>query len=320
LFKEAQIMEPALTELASGLEFPEGPIYLADGSLIIVEIAAGCVSRIMPNGRKHIVAKPGGGPNGAALGPDGLLYICNSGGFAWERRKGLLTPVLQAEDYSGGRIERVNIDTGKVEVIYDSCDGHPLKGPNDLVFDAHGGFYFTDLGKWRHRDLDCGGLFYAHADGSLIQEVVYPLTTPNGVGLSPGGAEVYVAETDTGRLWAFAIVTPGVVDRVEPLGGRYLNGPPGFTSFDSLAVEADGNICVASLVYGGITVVASDGRFVEFVPMPDPLCTNICFGGAELQTAYITLSGTGRLVSLPWARKGLALNYLQYSSPRKRHR
>ena len=302
-------MEPELTEIASGLAFPEGPIYLADGSLIIVEIAAGCVSRITPDGRKQIVAKPGGGPNGAALGPDGHLYICNSGGFAWERRKGLLTPVLQAEDYSGGRIERVNVGTGKVEVIYDSCDGHPLKGPNDLVFDVHGGFYFTDLGKWRRRDLDWGGLYYARADGSLICEVVYPLTMPNGVGLSPDGTVIYVAETETGRLWAFDIVKPGVVNRVEPHGGRYLDGPPGFTSFDSLAVEANGNICVASLVLGGINVIASDGRFIEFLAMPDPHCTNICFGGPDLRTAYVTLSGSGRLVSLPWPRPGLRLKY-----------
>jgi gluconolactonase len=71
----------------------------------------------------------------------------------------------------------------------------------------------------------------------------------------------------------------------------------------------DPNLCVASLVYGGITVVAPDGRFIEFVPLPDPLCTNLCFGGPGLQTAYVTLSGSGRLVSLPWPRPGLRLNY-----------
>ena len=74
-------------------------------------------------------------------------------------------------------------------------------------------------------------------------------------------------------------------------------------------MEANGNICVASLVYGGITAVAPDGRFLEFVPLPDPLCTNLCFGGRELNTAYVTLSGSGRLVSLTWPRAGLRLNY-----------
>lgn len=73
--------------------------------------------------------------------------------------------------------------------------------------------------------------------------------------------------------------------------------------------QRDPNLCVASLVYGGITMAAPNGRFIEFVPLPDPLCTNLCFGGPDLQTAYVTLSGTGRLVSLPRPRLGLRLNY-----------
>ena len=302
-------MEPKLTEIIGGLAFPEGPVWLPDGSLIVVELAAGTISRITPDGKKHLIAKPGGSPNGAALGPDGYLYVCNSGGFAWERRDGLLYPVAQAEDYSGGRIERVNLDTGKFEVIYGSCDGHALRGPNDLVFDAHGGFYFTDHGKRRPREIDCGGLYYASTDGSLIRELSYPMNTPNGVGLAPDEAHVYVAETDTGHLWAFDIEAPGEVRKVAPHGGRYLDGPPGFTCFDSMALEAEGNLCVASLVYGGITVVTPAGRFVEFVPLPDPLCTNICFGSPELKTAFVTLSGSGRLVSMPWPRSGHKLNY-----------
>ena len=193
-------MEPKLTEIFGGLAFPEGPVWLPDGSLIVVELAAGTISRITPDGKKHLIARPGGSPNGAALGPDGYLFVCNSGGFAWERRDGLLYPVAQAEDYSGGRIERVNLDTGKLEVIYAACNGHALRGPNDLVFDAHGGFYFTDHGKRRPREIDCGGLYYASANGSLIRELSYPMNTPNGVGLSPDEAHVYVAETDTGHL------------------------------------------------------------------------------------------------------------------------
>ena len=78
-------MTSNLTEIASGLAFPEGPVMLPDGAMLVVEIAKGCVTRIDPGGRKTIVAKPGGGPNGAAFGPDGHLYICNSGGFAWRQ-------------------------------------------------------------------------------------------------------------------------------------------------------------------------------------------------------------------------------------------
>ena len=151
-------MTSLLTEIASGLAFPEGPVTLPDGAMLVVEFAKGCVTRIDRNGRKTIVATPGGGPNGAAFGPDGRLYICNSGGFAWDTVDGRLIPARQADDYSGGRIERIDIDTGKVDVLYTACDGHPLKGPNDIVFDRHGGFYFTDHGKRRPREMDLGGL------------------------------------------------------------------------------------------------------------------------------------------------------------------
>lgn len=297
--------------VAEDLAFPEGPVAMDDGSVILVELGRGCVSRIAANGQKRVIATPGGSPNGAAIGPDGKLYVCNSGGFHFHRPNGLWLPARQADDYSGGRIERIDPDTGKVETLYTACDGHPLKGPNDLVFDNEGGFYFTDHGKRRPREVDLGGLYYAKADGSMIREVVYWMIMPNGVGLSPDGASVYVAETRTGHLWGFDILSPGVVRKEPPHenGGRHLAGPPGYTSYDSLAVEANGNICVASLVHGGINVIAPDGGFVEFVAMPDEVTTNICFAGPDLKTAYVTLSSTGKLAKLSWKRAGLQLNY-----------
>ena len=304
------------TVITEGLAFPEGPVWMPDGSLVIVELAAGTVSRISPQGVKQVIATPGGSPNGAALGPDGHLYICNSGGFTWERRDGLLWPTGTPDDYSGGRIERVNIDTGKVERLYDNCNGFPLSGPNDIVFDAHGGFYFSDHGKRRARHVECGGLYYAKADGSLIREVVYPLVTANGVGLSPDGREVYVAETDTGHIWAWKIMAPGVVAREGLLPGRHLAGPPGFTCWDSMALEDNGNLCIASLMNGGIAVVSPEGRSVDFIALPDPLTTNICFGGADMMDAYVTMSGMGQLVKMRWKRRGREPLHSQVHEPK----
>jgi gluconolactonase len=246
------------------------------------------------------------------VGPDGKLYVCNNGGFEWHTVGGLTIPGHQARDYSGGRIERVDLATGEVRVLYDRCGAHPLRGPNDLVFDASGGFWFTDHGKIRERDRDRGGLYWARADGSEIREVAYPLDSPNGVGLSPDGRRVYVAETFTGRVWWWAIAGPGVITPAPDLlghGGTLLVGLPGLQLLDSLAVDGEGFVCVATIGNGGITAISPDGARVEHVPLPDPLVTNLCFGGPELRTAHATLSGTGRLVSFPWPRPGLALAY-----------
>jgi gluconolactonase len=297
--------------LAEGLAFPEGPVALADGAILVVEIADGSLTRIMPDEARSRVARPGGGPNGAAIGPDGKCYICNNGGFKWLVEGGHRRPVLQADDYSGGRIERVDLATGAVECLYRTAGDMPLKGPNDLVFDRHGGFYFSDLGKVRAREMDRGAVYYAKADGSAIGEVAFPLVTPNGVGLSPDEKTLYVAETEPARLWAFDIAEPGVLRKQpwpSPHGGRLVAGLGGYQRFDSLAVDAEGRICVATLINGGITVIAPNGRHIEHHPMPDPLTTNICFGGPDLKTAFITLSWTGRLVAVDWPTAGLKLN------------
>ena len=307
-------MSELVRELADGLMFPEGPVAMADGSVLLVEIGRGTLTRVGPDGTVSVVATPGGGPNGLALGPDGHAYVCNNGGFKWTAPgdPGGYRPVAQADDYSGGRIERVDLATGAVEVLYTETEKGPLKGPNDIVFDADGGFYFTDLGKVRAREMDRGAVYYARADGSAIKELAFPLMTPNGIGLSPGGATLYVAETQTARLWAFDLVAPGKIRRQpfpSPHGGRLVAGLGGYRMFDSLAVDAEGHICVATLVEGGITIIAADGGAIQHVPMPDRWTTNICFGGKDLRTAFVTLSSSGRLVALPWRRPGLALNY-----------
>ena len=305
--------EPEINVVATGLKFPEGPVALADGSVLVVEIARGTLSRVGAEGDVDVVAETGGGPNGAAIGPDGKCYICNNGGFEWTERRGRIYPGDLAGDYEGGRIERVDLDSGAVETLYREADGVPLRGPNDIVFDATGGFWFTDHGKTAPRQRDRTGVFYAKADGSHIEEVIFPMEAPNGIGLSPAEDELYVAETPTGRLWAFPLAAPGelAAERADrPDGGRLVRGRQGYFLFDSLAVDSAGRVCIATIIDGGITVLSPGGDEPSFVPMPDRLTTNICFGGEDLSTAYITLSSTGQLVSMPWPNAGLPLNFL----------
>lgn len=307
--------------ITTGLRFPEGPVALPDGSVVLVEIERGTITRVSPDGTKAVVAEPGGGPNGMALGPDGKLYVCNNGGFNWHRGPGDFRPIGIADSYSGGRIERVDLKTGRIETLFTHCDGRPLNGPNDIVFDRHGGYYFTDLGKVRGRIWDRGAVYYAAPDGKSLKEVIFPIVTPNGIGLSPEEDFLYVAETESARLWKFRIVKPGELEK-QPYpsqnGGALVAGIGGFQRFDSLKVEADGRISVATLVTGAITSMSPDGSVVEQVMTGDRYTTNLCFGGADLRTCYATLSGGGTLAMATWPRAGLKLHFSDPANPKPR--
>lgn len=298
--------------VAEGLRFPEGPTPLSDGSVLVVEIARGTLSRVLIDGTVEVVAECGGGPNGSAIGPDGKVWITNNGGcFEWIDLGGMLVPGGVPEAWSGGCIQRVDLDTGEVETVYTDCGGRQLRAPNDLVFDRSGGFWFTDHGVRQERSSDRTGVFYASADGSSITEVLHPLDAPNGVGLSPAGDRLHVAETHTGRVYSWDVPEPGVATGSGLLAphGNLLAGLAGLQLLDSLAVDGDGNVCVGTLNNGGITVISPDGASVQHLPLDDLLVTNIAFGGTDLRTAYVTASGTGRLLALDWPVDGLALAF-----------
>lgn len=300
--------------LATGLHFPEGPVAMSDGSVLVVEIARETLTRVLPDGRTEVVASIKGGPNGAAVGPDGRIYICNNGGFGWIRNGNTFRPKLTSSTYHGGSIDIVDPAIGTVEQLYARCGEHDLGGPNDLVFDRDGGFWFTDHGKRRERDLDFGYVYYAKADGSAISEVLGGLLTPNGIGLSPDHKTLYVAETITGRLYGWEILGPGKVRKQPwpaPYGGELIASADGRTMFDSLAVSASGRICVATLYRCAIAEIKPAFGHIQYRPMPDMMVTNIAFGGADLRTAYVTLSHEGRLAECQWHEPGLRIEHQQ---------
>lgn len=281
--------------VAEGLAFPEGPVVMADGSVIVVELAGGRITRCW-NGQTEVVAYIGGGPNGAAIGPDGALYVCNNGGLDLTRFQHAQGPGHE------GRIERVDLSTGRFERVYETCEGAPLQAPNDIVFDRDGRMWFTDLGKSHDGVRTASGLFSGMPDGSDIAAINRHAVSYNGIGLSPDGTHVYVADTHQARLWRYE-------RKIEPQKPEWIATAPGPVGFDSLAVTAAGNICVATLYEGGISRITPEGEVRKFDIPGERFVTNIAFGGADMCDAYVTLSTSGRLVTLRWDEPGLELAY-----------
>jgi gluconolactonase len=296
--------------VCEGLEFPEGPIAMNDGSVILTEIKGQRLTRVKPDGTKELVVETGGGPNGAAVGPDNAIYITNNGGaFEWLENGGMTIPGPTPPSHTGGSIQRFDLATGALTTVYDSCDGRRLIGPNDLVFDRAGGMWFTDHGCSTPEGRKFGGIYYARPDGSLISRQRDHITSPNGIGLSPDEQTVYVADTTLGRLWGFDVASPGQLGAGPGFApGHVVCNLPGYQLLDSLAVEAGGKVCVATIINGGVTAFDPDGT-TEHYPFPDLICTNICFGGPDMTTAWITASATGKLFKARWPRPGLKLNF-----------
>ena len=288
--------------VAEGLAFPEGPVAMADGSVLVGEIRAGRVTRCGADGTVSTVAEVGGGPNGLAIGPDAAVYVCNNGGLGAGR--------------GPGSIQRVDPESGDVTTLYDHSAAGALVAPNDIVFDSTGRMWFTDFAAGRiHR---------AVADGSAIDVVLTGLGSPNGIGLSPDGAVLYWAETYARRVQRRRVTPTG---GLEPAAGFdihavlrgvaepwcLLAGLPGAHELDSLAVDSAGAVCVGTLADSGVTEISADGADIVLHELPgvlrDGAVTNVCFGGRDLRTIYLTCSEHGRLVRATWHRPGLALEF-----------
>lgn len=345
--------------LANTLAYPEGPIYCNDGSILLVEIKGERLTRVKPDGTVTTVAAIPGGPNGAAVGPDDqgdvCIYICNDGGFNWlpyplpPEKPTLVIGTTQPANYSGGKVQKINLNTGKLSDLFSETTIPPayppipdptanppiltqwnppftLKGPDDIVFDKSGGAWISDFGKQRVTDKDITGVYYISPDGGSIRQAIYPLDSPNGIALSPDGKWLYVALTYERKILKYQVAEGGkFIPNPKTLDGSYLltGGFKDSALLDSMAVDALGNLYVATMlpegqnpgINGGITIVSPEGEILDFVEitLPDgavaPMPSNICFGGPDMKTAYITCGASGYLISMPSAIPGLKLNF-----------
>ena len=274
--------EPSEGEIvATGLAFPEGPVW-REGEIVLVEVLGGVLSRWTEAGGVEPFATTGGGPNGAATGPDGAVYVTQNGGMTPDTR---VTAGIQRIDAGG-----------EVRMVVTSVGGTDLEGPNDLAFGPDGRLWFTDpRGSADPAQNDLPGRLFAvdveTGEGELVAEVGNVF--PNGIAFLADGSLVWT-ESFTRRVMTLAGGEPQVLvelpERHHP---------------DGLCVGDDGRLYVAS-TYAHCVSVVEDGEVVERLLCGDGMATNCCFGGTDL---YVTESRRGTLWRYPLGRRGLALPF-----------
>ena len=237
---------------------------------------------------------------------------------------------MQALDLANGRLETLYTECATSSDLSGLGPRAPkevgmrstLRGPDDLVFDSAGGFWLADFGKSRARDRDTTGVYYARTDGSFIREKIFPLDGPNGIALSPAGDRLYVSLTFRRQLVYWELDGPGSI-RPNPAtvdGAHVLHAAmPG--DLDSIKIDEQGNVYAVTILpkktplcNGGVTVVSPKGEILEyfelalpgkFMPMP----SNLCWGGADRRTAYITGGGSDILAKMRTSIPGLVPAY-----------
>jgi len=289
------------TLFAEKLPAPEGPVVAPNGWIMNVcsfppkdsswprkgaDITATHISRplethtVLNTSKDKVV----GLPAALAFGPDGCLYITDEGHRAILR----VTP------------------EGEQTNFISHYQGQRLNGPNDFCFDQDGNLFFTD--PWGSSlEKPIGAVYgYNWKTGTLYQ-IHTGLAFPNGILVRDG--HVYAAETLTNKIWMYDVVGPGQAEnirefcRLPDLKVTILTGP------DGMAFDVEGNIYCATVGVGFVYVFNPNGELIESIPTGGIRPTNVCFGGLNHETLFITIDDLGTMVTIPNEIEGYCLPF-----------
>lgn len=285
---------------ATGLQNPEGPVALPDGSWVIVEGGAerGCITHISADGQTKRIVKKTGRPNGLAVDADGVIWAAES-----------KTPSLL----------RVTME-GKAEVVATGCDGEAFLFPNDLCFGPDGALYMTDSGVFidnfapnnqirpDYMDVDYDGRVYRiDVETGQVTKIDTGIKFTNGIAVGPDTL-LYANETLTGNIYRYEWKN-GQISGPRILFGNVIrpDAPPGWKGPDGMAFSADGRLYSAVFGQRDVTVLGRDGAVVERIPTMGKLPTNVAFALPGRRRIHVTEYEFGQLEAFDVPADGLPL-------------
>lgn len=244
--------------LATGFAFTEGPVWSRNGYLLFTDIPNDHIIRYVPGQGHDVYRDNTNGANGLVFDAKGRLYACES------RTR---------------RVVRIDAK-GKVEVLAEQWEGKRLNAPNDIVVRKDGHIYFTDPAFGRQadtRELDFYGVYHITPRGEMSL-IAKPEGRPNGIGLSPNGRILYVANSDERNLRAYDLDRNGQASNERVL----ISGIEGVP--DGIAIDEKGNIYITAKA---VTAHSPEGKLLATIEVAETP-TNCAFGDPDFQTLYIT--------------------------------
>ena len=248
--------------IAESPTFTEGAVFDYEGYLYFSHRDG--IDRLTPRGEQQAwVRDPEAGFNGHKVLPDGTHLVCAS---------------------KKSQIWRLDADGRRIGIASSECEGKPLRAPNDITLDTHGGFYFSDPGGSREQPI--GTVHYVDRGGRTLLSAG-GMRVPNGLVLNPDGKYLYVAETVPNRILRMPVNTPGTLGRAEVFA--MLPSRSGAQAEpDGLAMDTDGNLYVAHLAMSVVEVISPAGKLIRSIPAGVYDVSNLAFGGPGNRSLFIT--------------------------------
>jgi len=242
---------PAVESVASGLQFPEGTIFVGN-TLYFVDYSTSKVLRLGRDGGVQTVWQQAGcGANGLVQTSSGLLVAC----------------------YDSGVLAEITVDGRLLATVTADDGGQKFLCPNDLTADKKGGVYFSASGSGSVP----GKVFYRSADRH-VREVATNIRYANGLAVSDDGERLYLAESEASRLLVYTITPDATLtDRREFVRLGDILSKPGQSVFtpDGVRIDRHGNLFIGLYRGGGFAVIDSDGKLIKHVDLPAPHHANL---------------------------------------------